>query len=203
MSDADQLTSKTIEPLSPDLWVEQFGDALFRYAMLHLRDPHLAEDLVQETFISAWKARTSYAGQSKPQTWLMGILRHKIFDHMRKQYREQLILESSLKTDEESFNQSFFDRLDHWKQPPASWNNPQAALQEKEFQHVLHTCISNLPNYMADAFILRVMDGLSTEEVCNILNISSTNLAVILHRARIRLQQCLQNNWFKPPKRKK
>ena len=68
----------------PEDWVDRHGDALYRYALLRLRSPDLAADVVQETFLEALRARSSFSGRSSERTWLVGILRHKIVDHLRK-----------------------------------------------------------------------------------------------------------------------
>ena len=74
---------------SPNMhdWLNQHGDYLYRFALARLRDPHLAEDVVQETFLAAIKS-PNFAEQSAPRTWLTGILKHKIIDVMRKNVRE-------------------------------------------------------------------------------------------------------------------
>ena len=68
---------------TPDDWVEAHGDYLFNFAIGQLRDASVAEDLVQDTFLAAFKARDRFSGQSSERTWLVGILRHKICDHLR------------------------------------------------------------------------------------------------------------------------
>ena len=76
-------------PLNPDRWVEEHGDILLRYALARVRDTAVAEDLVQETFLSAWKARQGFAGLSAERSWLVGILKHKIMDYIRRTSRER------------------------------------------------------------------------------------------------------------------
>ena len=66
--------------LEPETWVDQHGDSLFRFAVLRVRDPEAASDLVQETFLEALRARDTYSGRSSVRTWLVAILKHKIVD---------------------------------------------------------------------------------------------------------------------------
>ena len=73
----------------PEAWVDRHGDVLYRYALLRLRSPELAADVVQETFLEALRAWESFAGRSTERTWLIGILRHKIVDQLRGSGRAQ------------------------------------------------------------------------------------------------------------------
>lgn len=181
----------------PERWVEVYGDDLFRYALFRLRRRAAAEDVVQEAFLAALGARDSFDGRSTPKTWLIGILRHKIVDHIRKQARERPyedvdIVDSSI--------DSFFDRKGHWKVRPAEWQvNPVKAFEQKEFRVVLEGCLSALQDRLRDAFVLREMEDRSAEEICKILDVSANNLWVMLYRARMRLRACLNENWFQTP----
>lgn len=179
----------------PDQWVDQFGDLLYRYAIHHLRRSDAAEDAVQETFIAALRARDSFQGRSSPQTWLVGILKKKIFDAMRKQYRERPVSEP-VDGLHEAFSENAFFKWGHWVNPPSAWNSPEKALEDDEFWVTLNQCMEGLTPSMSEAFSLRTLEDCPTEDICNILNISPTNLGVLLHRARLRLRQCLENNWF-------
>ncbi len=183
--------------IDPERWVDEHGDYLYRYALTRLKNPDVAEDIVQETFMAALKARERFAGQSTERTWLTGILKHKIVDRLRVQYREISATDLEQDDDEAEGGDPFFDRFDHWKQGVSNWKtNPAELLEQSEFWGVLDSCVRNIPDKMRQAFSLRVLDNLSTEEVCKILNVTTTNLNVILHRARLRLRQCLETNWF-------
>lgn len=178
----------------PENWVDTYGDDLFRYAMFRLRDPELAEDVVQETFLSALQARKQFLGQSSERTWLYGILKHKIVDSIRKASRE-LPLEVSELPKEAA--EDFFDDVGKWRDEPADWGaDPSKDLERKEFKKVFERCLANLPSRLGDAFSLRELDGLSSKEVCKVLRISATNLWVMLYRARIQLRHCLEMSWF-------
>src|SRR5262249_60497286 len=72
----------------PETWVDRYGDGLYRYALLRLRAPDLAADVVQETFLEALRVRHTFARRSSERTWLIGILRHKIVDQLRRASRE-------------------------------------------------------------------------------------------------------------------
>ncbi|MBZ0255630.1 sigma-70 family RNA polymerase sigma factor [bacterium] len=184
-------------PINPQTWAEEYGDVLYHYALRMLKNPDQAEDAVQETFIAAIRAKNSFKGRSTVRTWLIGILRNKIHDMMRKKYRENEVLDPSSDLENTYPTSNWFDYFNHWKNPPASWKNPSASLNEKEFWITLQNCIQNLPEPMADAFTQRIFEDAKSEEICKIMNISSTHLGVLIHRARLRLRQCLEVNWFK------
>lgn len=178
---------------NPEQWVVRYGDYLFRYARFRVWDHRAAEDLVQETLLAALQAQAHFAGQSSERTWLVAILKHKILDHFRKAGRERLVYQ------DEGLNgtpEDLFDDAGHWKSGmdgPKEWGaNPSLILERKEFWDVLQRCLSELPSRMASAFSLREIDDLPSEEICKVLNISATNLGVMLHRARGRLRRCLE-----------
>jgi len=195
--EAQQLADPKINRLSdPQTWVDQHGNYLFRCAQLRVRDPKLAEDIVQETFLAALQARERFAGQSSERSWLVGILKHKVIDHFRKATREQPDQNADLMADE---FEELFDESGHWKietTGPKEWSDPSGALDRKEFWEVLTRCLSELPPRMATAFSLREIDELATEEICAALNITAANLWVMLHRARTHLRRCLEVNYM-------
>ena len=185
-----------MSPLSdPNTWLDQHGDALFRYALLRVRNTTLAEDMVQETLLAALKARARYAGDASERTWLIGILNHKIIDNFRQTHREQPFTEHLL--DDYDISNELFDEHGHWMRRPSTWSNPDQAFEQQEFWETLAECVARLPPRLAELFILREIDGLDTDEICKVLDISTTNNAwVMLSRARMQLRQCLEIKWF-------
>lgn len=191
---SDSESVRDVSPSDPATWVDRHGDALFRYARLRAVDRAQAEDLVQETFLAALRARTKFAGRSSERSWLIGILKHKIVDHLRSRARERPAseLEESGHTLEELFNSR-----GKWKVNWTNVANPRAILERKEFWTMFHCCLSRLPEQLAAIFSLREMEDLSSEEVCQTLDLTPGNLWVSLHRARLRLVRCLDRNWFR------
>ncbi len=188
-------TSPTEHPApDPQAWLAEHGDALYRYALLRLRDTGAAEDMVQETLLSAWQNRDSFGGHSSPRTWLIGILKHKIADHLRRRMREA----PHPDIPEDDILEQLFedDGSAHWRRAPSPWDNPQEALGQRQFWAAFLACLDGLPERQANAFSLCELDGLSGDEACKVLGLSTTNLWVLLHRARLRLRECLENNWF-------
>lgn len=178
----------------PSDWVDRYGDYLFRYAMLRLRDRSASEDLVQETFLAALKNRDSFSGGSSEATWLIGILKHKIADHFRRQSREVSLPGADLP---DPPGDDPFDAAGRWSTGPTAWGgNPADLYREKKFLDQLMKCLSGLSPNHANAFTLREIEGEDTKEICKVLNVTETNLWVILHRARMYLRRCLEARWF-------
>jgi RNA polymerase sigma-70 factor (ECF subfamily) len=184
----------------PSAWIDQHGDYLFRFALTRLRNQTIAEDLVQETLLSALRSMESFAGQSSERTWLVSILKHKIFDHYRKSSKEKRIEDvESLHYEKENLFRTTGEWVGHWTEEgaPVTWKaNPEMLFENKRFWKSIAGCLSDLPERTAQVFVLREMDGLGTEEICRTLNITTSNLWVMLHRARMQLRRCLELKYF-------
>jgi RNA polymerase sigma-70 factor (ECF subfamily) len=180
----------------PAEWVDLHGDALYRFALLRVKDRHVAEDLVQETFLSALQAAGRFKGNSAPRTWLIGILKHKVIDHFRKSSVE--VSASDLTPWDEEDDREYFDSTGHWKRPLQEWKDSPASLVEsQEFWKTFQACLSELPEAHRRAFTLKELDGLEGDEICEVLSVSSNNFWVMLHRARSKLRKCLDATWFR------
>jgi RNA polymerase sigma-70 factor, ECF subfamily len=179
----------------PSTWVEQYGDYLFRYALMRMRNRDQAENLVQETFLAALQGQSSFRGKSSEKTWMVGILKHKIIDQFRKSIREKSVTE--LQNDEEQTIDQFYDNVGQPRQYPKEWMpDPAASLHSKEFWQVFRSCLNELPERTANAFVLREIEGMTTEEICEEIDVTPTNLWVMLHRARLQLRAGLEKQWF-------
>lgn len=183
-------------PSDPVLWLDAHGDALYRFALARVRDAALAEDLVQDTLLAALRARDSYAGAAAERTWLIAILKNKIVDHFRRAVREQPLAEEP---DDEVIDALFRTPGNgHWVSYPDRWDEPEGALENTRFWQVFQDCLDALPARQARIFGLAEFDGLDTDELCKLLGASTSNVWVMLHRARLRLRECLEQNWFGP-----
>lgn len=181
-------------------WLDQHGDALFRFALLRVREPVVAEDLVQETLLAALKGFEKFQGRGAERTWLIGIMKHKIADHFRRAQREVLTRPvTDWFTEDE-----FFDTSDgEWNSAhaPVDWQaSPAQVVERISFWKAFNDCLAHMPARTASAFTLREVDGLQSEAICRMLGISLNNLWVMLHRARMRLRDCLETNWLKQNK---
>jgi RNA polymerase sigma-70 factor (ECF subfamily) len=173
---------------------------LLRFARLQLRDQALAEDTVSDTLVAALEHPERFSGQSALKTYLIGILKHKIIDTLRSGRREVRL---ALGGDDDGEAQSDIDALDalfakngHYHTPPSDWGNPDRTLERREFFEILQLCVDRLPAKIGRIFMMREWLELETEEICQELEITTTNAWVMLYRARMRLRECLELNWF-------
>ena len=189
-----QVAAAKREPSAPEGWLDRYGDALYAYALIRVRDASAAEDLVQETLLAAITSAHRFQGESQEKTWLIGILKHKVLDHLRRSGRETRLDADAM---QDELDKARFDEHDHWQVDVAAWSDPEGALQREEFWQVLHDCIGRLPERLGIVFALRELDGMDTDTLVKTLNISSrNNLWVMLSRARGRMRQCLATNFL-------
>lgn len=182
----------------PATWVDAHGDRLFRYALSRIRDERAAEDLIQDTLIVAFKSRDKFKGESSELTWMIGILRNKIFEHLRRQSREVPLDPSEDGDEREDAN---FENGRHWKpeHAPRDWGNePVHKAESAEFSAALRGCLDALTPNVARAFVLREMEGVGHRECAEAMGVPPGRLAVLLYRARMRLRRCLERNHFAP-----
>jgi len=179
--------------------VQEHGDVLFGFVATRVRDRAIAQDLVQETFLAAIKAKDGFSGRSTERAWLFGILRNKLVDYYRLQSREVALdnWDSTLPEEQGAFTTTGLNK-DAWIQgvAPTPWETPEDNLVSKEFREALKQCLSKLPDKIAQVFSLREIDGVSSDEICKDLGVSQNNLWVMLHRARMGLRRCLEVHWF-------
>jgi RNA polymerase sigma-70 factor (ECF subfamily) len=184
--------------VTPDA-LEQLRADMLRFATLQLRDPHLAEDMVQDTMITALDKAAQFAGRSSLKTWVFAILRNNVIDAIRA--RARTVSASDYAAEGESLDAAFdtlFKENAHWSPAsrPTDWGRPDEALQEQQFWAVFDACMEHLPTNTARVFMMREVLELSSQEICDTLAISMSNCHVILHRARNALRRCLEGNWF-------
>ncbi len=177
----------------PSAWVNEYGDTLFRYARSRLRNPESAEEVVQQTFLAGLQHQHQFSGAGSQQGWLMGILKRKIVDFVRQRNRST----QSDALDTRDPLDSFFDRSGKWKQNVReTLLEPLDSVDRQEFWPVFQACLKSLPERQSSVFMLREMEDLETEEICKELGISASNLWVLLHRARLRLANCIKLRWL-------
>lgn len=172
---------------------------LLHFTRLQLPDyPDLAEDLVQETLLSAYSAGDSFQGRALVNSWLFAILKNKIIDALRQIGRQRKVFTA---LDDELLDEAFeshFSQNGHWtpEGQPQHWNTPEKSLNNNEFQKILQSCLYNLPENTARVFTLKEILGFSSNEIQQMCGISTANYHTIMHRARESLRQCLQIKWF-------
>ncbi|RZJ76126.1 MAG: sigma-70 family RNA polymerase sigma factor [Flavobacterium sp.] len=180
--------------MAPQLWVDNYADFLYKYAVVRVNDDEIAKDLLQETFFSALKGISNFKGESSERTWLVAILKHKIIDHYRKtaSLRSKSVINTN--TEEEFFEED----NGHWNKEnrPAAFSPVTDELQQKEFTAVLKNCIKKMPALWSAVFTMKHIDEEETEDILKQLSISSANFWVIIHRCKLNLRACLQKNWL-------
>lgn len=176
-------------------WLEEHGDYLFRFALLKLKNTALAEDMVQETLISAMTAKGGFSADASIRTWLTSILKNKMVDHWRRQGREISATDMMDGADEDGNVDDFFDKAGRWADMPNVYQNPDAALENKQFWVVFEHCISRLKPQQAEVFLAKEVHGMENEEISESYSLSPSNVWVLMHRARVALGKCLEIHW--------
>ena len=192
----DTNPNKNTTKADPNLWVKDHGDYLYNFAWSRVQSKEIAEDLVQETFISALKSLKSFRGDSSELTWLTAILKRKVIDHYRKASSKKEIPASHFASPFQK--EGTFEG--HWimERAPKNWHeHAEDPLQQQEFQSIMEYCLSLLPPKWHSVFILKVMEEINSDEVCKELGCTSSNLWVMLHRARLQLRECIEIKWLK------
>lgn len=179
--------------------IAELRSYLLKFAMLQLRNTAWAEDAVSETVLAALSKPQAFGNRSQLKTWLVGILKHKVIDALRHHRREVCAAEPSDDANEDPLEYIAFKADGHYAEAPADWGNPEEQINSKQFFNILEACASQLPPTQGRLFLMREWLELSVEEICKELDLTSTNLYVQLHRARLRLRECLELNWFKNP----
>ena len=179
--------------LSPNLWVDKYADYLYNYAMQRINNENIAKDLVQETFLAGLKSAKNFQGKASEKTWLTSILKRKVIDYYRKINSNKGKAEVRMNFYEDGDNEG------NWieERVPQSWKNQtEIDIENEELQAQIDSCIEKLPEKYAIIFRMKNILELETEDICNELGITSSNLWVMLHRARTQLKECIGKNWF-------
>lgn len=179
--------------INPNQWIDRYSDYLFNYTISRVNDREMAQDLVQDTFFAGLKSMHNFKGEASERTWLVSILKRKIIDHYRKinsakgKAEVRMKLNSSDSEDGDWLEQRVADPFDR---------TAEDRLENTELGLAIHDCIDKLPEKQAQVFKMKTLMGYDTEAICNELNITPSNLWVIIHRARTALASCLEDNWF-------
>jgi RNA polymerase sigma-70 factor (TIGR02943 family) len=179
--------------LDAQKWVNDYGDMLYRYALPRVSDSEVAKDLVQDTFLAAWRNYNNFKGEISEKNWLFTILKNKIIDHFRKSSTR---LTDSLP--DFADNESYFEN-EHWTKAtaPADWKtDTESVIDRKEFYEVLSKCKGRLKEIQNSVFTMKYIEGLESDDICKELNITASNYWVLIHRAKLQLRACLEKNWF-------
>ena len=186
--------SRSAPLLDPETWVDTHGDYLYRFALARIGDPESAEEVVQQSLLAALAGRHAFRGRSSERTWLTAILKRKVADWLRAAVRRRTRQEQL----PDKPTDALFTSGGKWKRKPDEWaaDDPGREVTRAEFREALAGCLDKLPARLRQAFVLKHVDEESADEIRQAVGVTATNLAVMLHRARLRLWRCLSVNWF-------
>jgi len=175
--------------------IAELRPILLRIARMQLREQAWAEDVVSETLLAALEGATSFEGRSQLKTWTIGILKNKILDHLRRSQRE-VSIDAQVDTEQIETLDELYDQTGHKAVAPLDWGDPEETLSRVQFFDILQMCVDNLPRTQGRIFMMREWLELDTGEICKETGVTPTNCFVLLHRARLRLRECIEINWF-------
>jgi RNA polymerase sigma-70 factor (ECF subfamily) len=173
-------------------YVKSYTKDLFGYAITKVHQKEAAEDLVQDTFLSACRAYENYEGRSNVKTWLFSILKNKIADHFRAKYKNNAEVFADI-------TEQFFDDSHRWKPEykPKEWPGEKELLDDPEFSETLQNCLESLPEKWLSVVHLKFLQEHETSLICAELQMTKSNFWQIIHRSKLQLRNCLELKWFK------
>lgn len=194
---ASGLAAAEPESLSDPEMLKSLRNQMLKFARLQLGDDPAAEDAVQEALIGALKNVAAFRGSAALKTWVFAILKNKIADVLRQKKRLGEASTLMREREEQEDLDELFNAKGFWEpdERPAAWGNPQETLHQAQFWKVFEICLEALPGQQARVFMMREYIELESDEICATVGISTSNLNVIMHRARLRLRECLEDRW--------
>ncbi|MFD1063830.1 sigma-70 family RNA polymerase sigma factor [Winogradskyella litorisediminis] len=179
--------------INPNTWIKDYSDYLFNYTITRVSDREIAQDLVQETFLAGLKSMANFKGEATERTWLVAILKRKIIDHYRKinSNKGKAEVRMSYNSDAESEG----DWLEERVADPFD-KTAEDTIENTELGIAIHNCLGKLPAKQAEIFKMKTLLNYETEAICNKMDITASNLWVIIHRARTAMANCMEENWF-------
>jgi RNA polymerase sigma-70 factor (ECF subfamily) len=186
---------KDTHSIHPDKWVTRYGNLLYKYCLPRINDSILAEDLVQDTFLSALKSLDTFRGEASEKSWLFTILRNKIIDHYRKKASNPA---TTMIPDLTDLPDGWFTPEGKWVEDkrPREWNISENPTDRKELQRLIDWCKAHLKELQQQVFTLKYLEELDSGEICKVLGISTSNYWILLHRIRLQMRECIERNWL-------
>lgn len=179
--------------INPNNWIDLYSDYLYNYTISRVSDREISQDLVQDTFLAGLKSMKNFKGEASERTWLISILKRKIIDHYRKINSKKGKAEVRITYNDDTETEG--DWLEERVADPFD-KTAEDTMQNSELGEAIFKCLSKLPKKQAEVFRMKTIEGYETEVICNELNITASNLWVIIHRARTTMAECLKKNWF-------
>lgn len=179
--------------INPSRWIELYSDYLFNYTMSRVNDREIAKDIIQDTFFAGLKSMKNFKGEASERTWLISILKRKIIDYYRKINSKKGQTEIRITYNADEIEGDWLEE----RVEDEGYLNAQETIENTELGDAIYDCLSKLPEKQAAVFKMKTILNYETEAICNELNITASNLWVIIHRARTALAECLEEHWFK------
>lgn len=182
-----------------EVWVKDFSDELFSWALYKTSSKEAAEDLVQETFLAAYNKIENFKGNSQPKTWLFSILKNKVIDFYRLNSKTTKLTHSLTEDSGKEITDSIFNENENWNSNEINslWNNDEEELLDNpEFNHILQECMNDLPSKWLNAFTSKYLTDKKAEEICQELEITVSNYWQIVHRSKLLMKKCLELKWI-------
>jgi RNA polymerase sigma-70 factor (ECF subfamily) len=188
-----------IELLGGESVLTRLRKDLLKFATLQLRNADSAEDVVQDTLLAAFNASEKFQNQAAVKTWIFSILKNKMIDLFRSGWHKHRVELNQQDEDSSDDFEVLFNSKKHWEdaEAPSAWGNPEQTLHNQQFWTIFEACLNKLPAATSRVFMMREFLGLETEQICQELQLKTSNCWVILHRARMQLRLCLEQTWFK------
>lgn len=178
--------------IDPNKWISAYSNYLFNYAITRVNDREIAKDLVQITFMAGLKSMKNFKGDATERTWLVSILKRKIIDHYRKKNSNKGQAEVRMTYNS---NENEGDWLEE-RIADSSYKTAEDVMENEELGEAIYACMAKLPPKQAEIFKMKTLLNYETEAICNEMNITASNLWVIIHRARTSLADCMKKSWF-------
>ena len=182
-----------VAAVDPEQWVDEYGDFLYGYALLRVGNPKVAENLLQRTLVFRLETQNKIQNGISERNRLIGILRQQIIEHFQSMHRQKSVDPYYV---QDSIEEEFFSDQGKWLELPAAWPSMSAVRDHKPFVHALYNCLSEMPDHLAQVFVLRELEGLETKKICAIMGISKAGIRILLFRARLHLRRCLGKRCF-------
>ncbi|SBS29610.1 ECF RNA polymerase sigma factor SigW [Marinomonas aquimarina] len=187
-----------------NVFMEELRRQMLKFAILQVRNETIAEDAVQEAMLSAYQNIERFNRQAALKTWVFAILKNKLIDILRKEkrYTSANLLEEGAGRNDEALLEELFSEKGHWQkeQRPQKWDEPDHGIESQQFWRTFDVCLDALPAKYSRLFMMREFLELDTNEICDNEEVSVSNLNTTLFRARLRLRECLEDNWFQGEK---
>lgn len=183
-------------------WVQKHTSELLRFARNRVKDPAVADDLVQLALVSAWETMDRFAGDSSPRTWLFAILKHKLADHYRKVYREGIKV-SGTDTMGDDPSETLFVPNGHWHaehRPQSEEDVFQEDDENEKLDRALRHCLDALPENWRSVVEMKYLHDKDSDAIREAMGLSEANYWQQVHRAKLKLRACIEGRLLRKQK---